>query len=63
MEKVTAIAHSFAEAEHAEKTYYQHLTPLERLSIMLELNRRWSEPTHADTAPGFQRVYRIIKLK
>ena len=61
--KVVAIAHSFTEAERADKEYYQGLTPLERLAIMLELNRRWSEPTHTDSAPGFQRVYRIVKLK
>lgn len=63
MEKVVAITHSFEEAERAEKAYYQRLTPLERLAILLELNRRWSEPAHADAAPGLQRVYRIVKLK
>ncbi len=63
MEKVAAIFHSFEEAEQAEKAYYQRLSPLERLAIMLELNRRWLEGNYADTAPGFQRVYRIVKLK
>ena len=56
MEKVAVVFHSFEEAEQAEKDYYQRLTPLERLAIMLELNRRWSEVNHADAAPGFQRV-------
>jgi hypothetical protein len=63
MDKVVAVMRSFEDAERAEKAYYQGLTPLERLAIMLELNRQWSEPTHAETPPGFQRVYRIVKLK
>ncbi len=63
MGKFASIARSFEEAERAEKEYYQRLTPLERLAIMLELNERWSESAHAEAAPGFQRVYRIVKLK
>lgn len=30
--------HSFAEVDAADQAYYQSLTPLERLEILLELN-------------------------
>jgi len=41
MEAVVKILHSFAEADRAERAYYQSLTPQERLEVLIELNTRW----------------------
>ncbi len=63
MEKVVTISHSFEEAEQADKEYYRSLTGIQRLEIMLELNRRWAENNHVDTSKGLERVYRIVTLE
>jgi hypothetical protein len=60
MEKVFTVVHSFEEADRADKEYYHRLTPLERLDILLELNRRWPQ-IDASTPERLQRVYKIIK--
>ena len=53
------IFRSFAESERAERAYYQSLTPSQRLELLLELIQQW----HGDeTAKGFERVYRVVKL-
>lgn len=61
MEKTVTILHSFEEAEEAPRNYYRSLTPLERLQILLELNRRWREGIDADLSTRHERVYRMIK--
>jgi hypothetical protein len=60
MEKVVTKIRSFEAADRADKEYYHRLTPLERLEILLELNRRWPS-TDAPTSDRLQRVCRIIK--
>lgn len=60
MEKVLNVSRSFEEADRADKDYYHGLTPLKRLEILLELNKRWPQ-TDASTPPRFQRVCKIIK--
>ncbi|HEY2158927.1 MAG TPA: hypothetical protein VGH33_25075 [Isosphaeraceae bacterium] len=62
MEKVVHIARSFEEADRADREYYQSLTPLQRLEILFELNRRWPKDEHAQHPEGFARVCRIIKF-
>jgi hypothetical protein len=62
MEKVVRIARSFEEADRADRDYYQGLTPLQRLEILLELNRHWPKDEHAEHSEGLARVYRIIKF-
>jgi hypothetical protein len=53
------VFHSFAEGERADRAYYRSLTPSQRLDLLLELIQQW----HADeTAKGFERVYRVVKL-
>lgn len=63
MDKTVTISRSFKEAEDNDKAYYQSLTPVQRLAILLELNRRWALDNHADPSPRLERVYRIVKLK
>jgi hypothetical protein len=62
VEKVAFVARSFEEAERADREYYQGLTPLQRLEILLELNRRWPKDDHAADSERLARVYRIIKF-
>ena len=61
MEKAVRILHSFEEAEESDRNYYQSLTPLERLQILLELNHHWREGTDANLSTKHERVYRVIK--
>jgi len=59
MEKVGKKYRSFAEAEQAEKEYYQSLTPEERLDILLDLIK---QGTPDEAFQRLERVYRIVKL-
>jgi hypothetical protein len=59
VEKEFAVFHSFADAERADRAYYQSLTPSERMNILLELISRWQGD---EATKGFERVYRIAKL-
>ena len=52
---------SHEEAEEADAEYYASLTPLERLEILLELNRRWSPDGDAEAAGAIARVCRVIR--
>jgi hypothetical protein len=61
MKKTISVFRSFEEAEAADKDYYRSLTPQERLSILLELNRRWPARNHAEAPARIERVYRITK--
>lgn len=63
MEKVVKVIRSFADAERSEKEYYRNLSPLKRLEILLELNKRWPTPNNVDASQRSPRVYRITKLE
>lgn len=60
MEKTVQIFHSFKESEEADKRYHQSLTPGERMEILQELITQGSQH---EVEQGFQRVYRVVKLK
>jgi hypothetical protein len=62
MDKVVSVSTSFAEADRRDKAYYQSLSPLQRLEILFELNRRWPANDNVDDPQRVERVYRIIKL-
>ncbi len=49
MEKVITVVRSFDEADRADKEYYRSLSPIERLAILLELNRHWPVQENAET--------------
>jgi hypothetical protein len=61
--KGVAVARSFEESDRLDKEYYQSLTPLERLEILGELNRRWPAQSNADRAERVVRVCRVVKIK
>lgn len=56
MEPILRKFRSHAEADAADRAYYQSLTPNERLRILCELNSRFF-----GTAKGIEKVCRIIK--
>jgi len=58
MEKTVQIFKSFAEAEEADRKYYQSLTPAQRIQILLLLRSLH----HPHNDGRLKRVYRIIKL-
>ena len=45
------------EADAADRTYYQSLTPEQRIDILLELVQRGN----GESSEGFKRVCRVIK--
>ena len=60
MEKVLQVFNSFAEAEEADRKYYESLTPAQRIEILLVLRNRIK--LNDDEPRGrLKRVYRIIK--
>jgi hypothetical protein len=60
MEKVFQVFSSFAEAEEADRKYYQSLTPAQRIEILLIL--RSQVKPHDDGPRGrLKRVCRINK--
>ena len=60
MEKVLQVFNSFAEAEEADRKYYQSLTPAQRIEILLILRSRIK--LNDDEPRGrLKRVYRIIQ--
>lgn len=59
MEKRIQVFKTFAEAEEADKKFYQSLTPAQRIEILLILRDRYRSP---DEPRGrLKRVCRIIK--
>lgn len=60
MEKVLQVFNSFAEAEEADKKYYQSLTPVQRIEILLVL-RSLIKRNDDEPRGRLKRVYRIIK--
>ena len=62
MERVVHIAKSFEEADRADREYYRSLTPLQRLEILLELNRHWPKDENGPHSEGKAKVFRIIKF-
>jgi hypothetical protein len=52
---------SFKESDEADRAYYWSLTPAERLDILFELIRRFSEGTGEDDQ-RLERVHRIVEL-
>jgi hypothetical protein len=60
MELVVRKFSSFEEADKADREDYLRMTPQQRLSLLLELVSQGSDD---ETEQGFQRVYRITKLK
>ena len=61
MEKHIVIHRGFEDSDRADRDYYRRLTPQERLSILLQLNRQWAGKSDG-TADRLERVYRIIKF-
>jgi hypothetical protein len=61
MDKVVKRFSSFRESDEADRQYYQSLTPVQRLDILLELNARYRDLWH-DAPQGLERVYRIVQL-
>ena len=60
MEKKIQFFKTFAEAEEADKKFYQSLTPAQRIEILLILRKRYQSPE--DESRGrLKRVCRIIK--
>lgn len=60
MKKVIQFFNSFAEAEEADRKYYQSLTPAQRIEILLILRSLFKQKD--DEPRGrLKRVYRIIK--
>jgi hypothetical protein len=57
MEKTVQIFKSFAEAEEADRKYYQSLTPAQRIQILLLLRSLY----HPHNDGRLKRIYRIIK--
>ncbi len=53
------VFNSFAESEKADRAYYRSLSPSQRLELLLELIQQWDS---GETAKGFERVYRVVKL-
>jgi len=60
MESVVRHFGSYAEAEAADRAYYQSLTPEQRLEILFELVHRYRE--EHGCSERFERVYRIVEL-
>lgn len=60
MEKVIQFFNSFAEAEEADRKYYQSLTPAQRIEILLVL-RSLIKRNDDEPRGRLKRVYRIIK--
>ena len=52
---------SFKEAEEADLRFYRSLSGQQRLNLLLELIQQ-GNPKTDETAKGFKRVYRIVKL-
>lgn len=61
MERVAQIFGSFEEAEEADDQFYAHLTPEERLDILLELVAR-QRSALGEVANRLERVHRIVEL-
>jgi hypothetical protein len=61
MEKTVQIFHSFADAEKADKEYYQSLSPAELIRILLSLIAQGRDRKGDETTEGLKRVYRVIK--
>jgi hypothetical protein len=60
MEKNIQFFKTFADAEEADKKYYQSLTPAQRIEILLILRKQFQSPE--DESRGrLKRVCRIIK--
>jgi len=57
MRKVIQVFNSFAEAEKADRQYYQSLTPARRIQILLLLRSLY----HSHNDGSLKKVYRIIK--
>lgn len=55
MDKTVAKFRSFEEAEEADREFYKHLSPQERVNILLQLINH--APEHR-----LERVYRVTKL-
>ena len=62
MEKVIRVSKSFAESDRSDKDYYRSLSPLERLEILMELNRQWPTIEDAEAPQRVERVWRIVKF-
>ena len=60
MEKVLQVFNSFAEAEAADRKYYQSLTPTQRIEILLVL-RSMVKRNDDEPRGRLKRVYRVIK--
>ena len=62
MDRVVARFASFQEADEADRRYYRQLTPQQRLDLLLDMIAQHHEGDDA-SSKGFERVYRIVKLK
>jgi len=62
MQKNVNIFKNFEEEEVAERKFYTHLTPEERISILETIRRRHQELTYGKQQ-GFRRIYRVVKQK
>lgn len=62
MERAVRKFTTHAEADEADRHYYQSLTSQERMEIMLELVRRYQEGFGDESARRLKRVYRVVKL-
>ena len=61
MEPIVRKFASFAEADQADREYYQSLSPNERVQLVVQLMER-SKIFYDDPPQGLERVCRIIKL-
>lgn len=62
MRRIVRKFKSFDEQRRADRRYYLGLTPQQRLDILLELIAAYGDGSD-ETATGFERVYRIVKLR
>ena len=60
MEKIIQVYNSFAEAEEADRKYYESLTPAQRIQILLILRSQIKSHDH-EPRERLKRVCRIIK--
>ena len=61
MLKVKRVFRSFAEADKANREYYESLTPTQRLDILLTLISQDRSIKPDETGTGLKRVYRVTK--
>ena len=61
MEKVARLFASFEEADNADRQAYAHMTPRQRIEILLRI-RRWMVKEGDESAERLERVLTVVEL-